>query len=199
MDQLTPLNSPVTVSRSGSLNQIFGGRRHRSNTLDSQSSIQSIETPKKPLSRQKSISELVSRVKYSLRAASSSSGNLSPSRKKQPFGYSSTAEDYDIIRTIGSGATASVYSALYKPTNSVIAIKTVNLEEIGLDDSRLEALRKEIQIMTLSRHANLLEVYQSFVHCSKLYIITPVMSAGSCQDLLSRCHKLGFEEAIVAW
>ncbi|KAI7891052.1 kinase-like domain-containing protein [Mucor mucedo] len=201
MDQLTPLNSPVTVSRSGSLNQLFGvgGRRRRSNTLDSQSSIPSIEVPKKPLSRQRSISELVSRVKSSLRSASSSSSGVSPSKKKkQTFGYSSAAEDYDIIRTIGSGATASVYSALYKPTNSVIAIKTVNLEEVGLDDARLEALRKEIQIMTLSRHVNLLEVYQSFVHCSKLYIVTPVMSAGSCQDLLSRCHKLGFEEPIVA-
>lgn len=198
MDQLTPLNSPVTISRSGSINQLFSGRRGRSNTLDSQSSIgSSIEIPKKPLSRQRSISELVSRVKSSLR--SSHSGGTSPSKKKLHFGYSSKADDYDIIRIIGTGATASVYSALYKPTKSVIAIKTVNLEEVALDDSRLEALRKEIQIMTLCRHPNLLEVYQSFVHSSKLYIVTPVMSAGSCQDLLARCHKLGFEEAIVAW
>ncbi|KAI7904865.1 kinase-like domain-containing protein [Cokeromyces recurvatus] len=108
-------------------------------------------------------------------------------------------EDYDILRTIGAGATASVYSAIYKPTQSVIAIKTVNLDEmVGLDNSRLEALRKEIQIMTLCRHRHLLEVYQSFVHFSKLYIVTPIMSAGSCHDLLLRCHKVGFEESIVA-
>ncbi|OAD02398.1 hypothetical protein MUCCIDRAFT_130565, partial [Mucor lusitanicus CBS 277.49] len=108
------------------------------------------------------------------------------------------ADDYDVLRNIGAGATASVYSAIYKPNQSVIAIKTVNLEEIGLDDSRLDALRKEIQIMTLCRHPHLLEVYQSFVHSSQLYIVTPIMSAGSCHDLLSRCHKLGFEESIVA-
>lgn len=200
MDQLTPLNSPITVSRSSSLNQLFGARRGRSNTIDSQSTITSIsEIPKKPLSRQRSISELVSRVKLSLR--SSSTGSISPLKKKQPqhIGYSSRVDDYDIIRTIGAGATASVYSAVYKPTQSVIAIKTVNLEEVALDDSRLDALRKEIQIMTLCRHVNLLEVYQSFVHSAHLYIVTPVMSAGSCHDLLSRCHKLGFEEAIVAW
>ncbi|KAG1061915.1 hypothetical protein G6F42_027553 [Rhizopus arrhizus] len=112
--------------------------------------------------------------------------------------YSSKADDYDVLRTIGAGATASVYSAIYKPNKSVIAIKTVDLEEIGLDDSRLDALRKEIQIMTLCRHPHLLEVYQSFVHSSQLYIVTPIMSAGSCHDLLSRCHKLGFEESIVA-
>lgn len=92
--------------------------------------------------------------------------------------YSSKADDYDVLRNIGAGATASVYSAIYKPNQSVIAIKTVNLEEIGLDDSRLDALRKEIQIMTLCRHPHLLEVYQSFVHSSQLYIVTPIMSAG---------------------
>ncbi|KAI8066264.1 kinase-like domain-containing protein [Gilbertella persicaria] len=152
----------------------------------------STSTVKKPVSRQRSISELVSRVRHTLKP---------PKQQPLPFSYSlysSKSEDYDILRTIGAGATASVYSAIYKPNQSVIAIKTVNLEEIGLDDARLEALRKEIQIMTLCRHPHLLDVYQSFVHASQLYIITPIMSAGSCHDLLSRTHKIGFEEPIVA-
>lgn len=196
MDQLTPLSSPVTVSRSNSINQLFI-RRSRANTLESQTQApdnNANNTPlvKKPLSRQRSISELVSRVKHSLRSNSTSS-------RKRFQAYSACAEDYDVLRSIGSGATASVYSAVYKPTQSVIAIKTVNLDEVALDDSRLDALRKEIQIMTLCRHKHLLQVYQSFVHCSQLYIVTPVMSAGSCHDLLLRCRKIGFEEAIVAW
>ena len=193
MDQLTPLQSPVTVSRTSSLNQLFTGRRGRSNTIDVTSEVTTTAAPTRaPLSRQRSISELVSRVKLSLR--SNSTGH-----RKRSLGYSSKADDYDILRSIGAGATASVYSAIHKPNGSVIAIKTVNLEEAALDDSRLEALRKEIQIMTLCRHPHLLEVYQSFVHSSQLYIIAPVMSAGSCHDLLLRCHKQGFEEAIVAW
>lgn len=221
MDQLSPLNPPVTVSRTSSLNQLFSGRRARSKTLDSSTTTTtstsnaspslihaeaSVVVPnvnKKPLSRQRSISELVSRVKLFSRSNStgSSSSPLSSLSKKrsQLISYSAKADDYDILRTIGAGATASVYSAVHKPNNSVIAIKAVNLEEVALDDSRLEALRKEIQIMTLCRHPHLLEVYQSFVHSSQLYIITPIMSAGSCHDLLSRCHKRGFEESIVAW
>lgn len=215
MDQLSPLNPPVTVARTSSLNQLFSGRRARSKTLDSSSNssnaspslihAEAVVVPnlnKKPLSRQRSISELVSRVKLFSRSnstGSSSSSPLSASKKRaQLISYSAKADDYDILRTIGAGATASVYSAVHKPNNSVIAIKAVNLEEVALDDSRLEALRKEIQIMTLCRHPHLLEVYQSFVHSSQLYIITPIMSAGSCHDLLSRCHKRGFEESIVA-
>lgn len=138
----------------------------------------------KPLSRQRSISELVSRVKHSLRP--NSTPGLSSKRSHL---YSSKSEDYDILRTIGAGATASVYSAVYKPSQSVIAIKTVNLEEMGLDDSRLEALRKEIQIMTLCRHAHLLEVYQSFVHLSQLYIVTPIMSAGNLSIFIPHSNK----------
>ncbi|CEP16889.1 hypothetical protein [Parasitella parasitica] len=226
MDQQrpSPLSTNVTVVRTSSLNNIFSStkRRARSKTVTEANSTTEISacssnnaaatiTSKKPLSRQRSISELVSRVKLSLRSNSTGSNSSSPISKRRQqqqqqqqqqhpmlVSYSSKADDYDILRTIGAGATASVYSAVYKPNQSVIAIKTVNLEDIGLDDSRLEALRKEIQIMTLCRHQHLLEVYQSFVHSSQLYIVTPIMSAGSCHDLLSRCHKLGFEESIVA-
>ncbi|KAI8977049.1 kinase-like domain-containing protein [Mycotypha africana] len=232
MDQASPLPSPVTVVRSSSFSHLLSSnkRRGRSKTvtetknspsdLNTQLFRQDIPQPtttttnitattttgasKKPsISRQKSLSELVSRVKkYSLRHSNSISRKHQSEDYKQtattPYPYSSKAEDYDILRTIGSGATASVYSAIHKPTDSVIAIKTVQLEEIGLDDSRLESLRKEIQIMTLCRHPHLLQVYQSFVHASQLYIVTPVMTAGSCHDLLARCHKVGFTENIVA-
>ncbi|KAI8643595.1 kinase-like domain-containing protein [Parasitella parasitica] len=207
MDQQrpSPLSTNVSVARTSSLNNIFSStkRRARSKTVTEANSttITSAScpsnaaatiTPKKPLSRQRSISELVSRQQKQ---------QLQQQQQQQHpmiVSYSSKADDYDVLRTIGAGATASVYSAIYKPNQSVIAIKTVNLEDIGLDDSRLDALRKEIQIMTLCRHQHLLEVYQSFVHSSQLYIVTPIMSAGSCHDLLSRCHKLGFEESIVA-
>lgn len=183
MDQ-TP---SVTVSRTSSLNQLFSSskRRARSKTITdndrtiTQTSVNAHN--KKPLSRQKSISEMIR--KLSLRTnVNHVHSPSSPRNPKRVVSYTSKAEDYDILRTIGAGATASVYSAIFKPTKSVIAIKTVNLEEVGLDDARLEALRKEIQIMTLSRHQHLLEVYQSFVHASQLYIVTPIMSAGDIQN-----------------
>ncbi|KAI8347627.1 kinase-like domain-containing protein [Choanephora cucurbitarum] len=164
-------------------------RRIRSKTFIDTPPILPTST-KKPLSRQRSISELVSRV-LTLKSKPSPPPPL-------PTYYSSCSEDYDPIRIVGSGASASVYSAIYKPNQSVIAIKTVNLEENGIDDARLDALRKEIQIMTLCRHPHLLEVLQSFVYRSQLYIITPIMSAGSCHDLLARLHHVGFDEPIVA-
>lgn len=75
-----------------------------------------------------------------------------------------------------------MFSAVHTPSRYPVAIKKVNLELLdkGQEDaSRLDALRKEIQIMTLCRHTHLLPVYQSFVSLSHLYIITPIMSAGN--------------------
>ncbi|OAD72892.1 hypothetical protein PHYBLDRAFT_100427, partial [Phycomyces blakesleeanus NRRL 1555(-)] len=83
---------------------------------------------------------------------------------------------------IGSGATAKVYAAVHVPTGSLVAVKTILLESFDrLEDgepSRLERLRKEIQIMTLCRHPHILPVHQSFVSCSILHIVMPIMSAG---------------------
>ncbi|KAI9275827.1 kinase-like domain-containing protein [Phascolomyces articulosus] len=158
---------------------------------------------KKPLSRQRSLSDLVSRLTLSFRSSSSSSSSPSSrrhsSKKNQ---YTSNLEDYETCRLIGSGATAAVYSAIHEPTQSLVAIKKVNLELLdkGNDDGslRLEALRKEIQIMTLCRHPHLLPVYQSFVSLTHLYIVMPIMSAGSCHDLLYQQHYEGLEEPLVA-
>ncbi|ORY97650.1 kinase-like domain-containing protein [Syncephalastrum racemosum] len=117
----------------------------------------------------------------------------------QPDDYSSRVEDYRICKMIGSGATAAVYAAVHRPDQRPVAIKKVNLELLDIEDAnRLEALRKEIQIMTLCRHPHLLPVLQSFVAMSHLYIITPIMSAGSCHDLLAyNCYE-GLEEPLVA-
>ena len=52
--------------------------------------------------------------------------------------------------------------------------------------------------MSLSRHQNLLPVHGSFVHGSKLYIVTPLLSAGSCLDIMRTRFKEGLEETVIA-
>lgn len=52
--------------------------------------------------------------------------------------------------------------------------------------------------MTLSKHPNLLPVYGSFVHGSKLYIVTPLLLCGSALDIMKTAYKDGFEEVVIA-
>jgi serine/threonine protein kinase len=52
--------------------------------------------------------------------------------------------------------------------------------------------------MTLSRHTNLLPVYGSFVNGSKLFIVTPFLSAGSGLDIMKTAFQRGMEEQVIA-
>ena len=52
--------------------------------------------------------------------------------------------------------------------------------------------------MSLSRHPNLLPVHGSFVNDSKLFIITPFLSAGSCLDIMKTAYPNGLDEACIA-
>ncbi|KAI7868910.1 kinase-like domain-containing protein [Spinellus fusiger] len=173
-----------------------------------------VATPQgKPLSRHHSLSEKVTQITSFLwptpRRMHSHQEQLpphSPQQEQDPANssllYSTLTTDYEIIRAIGSGATAKVYSAVYQPTASLVAIKTVLLTTLDRsrvgEASRLDRVRKEIQIMSLCRHPHLLPVYQSFVSCSLLYIVMPIMSAGSCHSLLVDNSYYGLQESLVA-
>lgn len=52
--------------------------------------------------------------------------------------------------------------------------------------------------MALSKHPNVLRVYGSFVNGSKLYIVTPYLSGGSCLDIMKTAFPDGFDEVSIA-
>lgn len=59
-------------------------------------------------------------------------------------------------------------------------------------------MQRELQIMILSKHPNLLPVYGSFVDGAKLILVMPFMAAGSCLDIMRLAHQKGMEEACIA-
>ncbi|KAI9353367.1 kinase-like domain-containing protein [Zopfochytrium polystomum] len=114
----------------------------------------------------------------------------------EDIAYSNTPADYDLGQPIGYGSSAVVYIAKYKPANKRVAIKLIDLDQF--ERNQIDELRREIQIMSLSRHPNLLPVLGSFVHDSKLYIVTPFLSAGSCLDIMKTAYPNGLEESCIA-
>lgn len=59
-------------------------------------------------------------------------------------------------------------------------------------------VQRETALMALSKHPNVLRVYGSFVSGSKLYIVTPYLSGGSCLDIMKTAFKDGFDEVTIA-
>ncbi|KAG0070816.1 hypothetical protein BGZ90_012500 [Linnemannia elongata] len=110
--------------------------------------------------------------------------------------FSSNPEDYDIRLPIGYGSSAVVYNAYYKPFNKRVAIKVIDLDMF--ERNQIDELRRETQVMALCKHPNVLRVNGAFVTDSKLYIVTPYLSAGSCLDIMKTAYPDGFEEVAIA-
>ena len=93
--------------------------------------------------------------------------------------YSQNAEDYELgnaigtinlyfiiyiffeflilmIELIGFGSSAIVYIATYVPLGSLVAIKMIELDRF--ERNQIDELRKEILVMSLCKHENLLQV-----------------------------------------
>ncbi|KAJ3144797.1 hypothetical protein HDU89_007761 [Geranomyces variabilis] len=135
-------------------------------------------------------------------SASSFRDNYSPHNQQnmpepvQQDPLSMNVDDYQIGEPIGYGSSAIVYIALYKPTNIKVAIKMIDLDMF--ERNQIDELRREIQIMSLSKHPNLLPVYGSFVNGSKLLIVTPFLSSGSCLDIMKTAFQDGMDEVSIA-
>lgn len=71
----------------------------------------------------------------------------------------------------------------------------IDLEAYGRDT---EELRRETQLMSLSKHPNVLRVRGCWVQGSKLYIATRFMSSGSMLDIMRFSHPDGFDEITIA-
>ncbi|KAJ1555018.1 hypothetical protein HK405_003434 [Cladochytrium tenue] len=110
--------------------------------------------------------------------------------------FSNNPTDYDLGKPIGYGSSAVVYIATYLPLKKTVAIKVIDLDLF--ERNQIDELRREIQIMSLSKHPNLLPVYGSFVTDSKLYIVFPFLSAGSCLDIMKTAYQNGLDEPCIA-
>ena len=110
--------------------------------------------------------------------------------------FSMNRADYQLEHAIGFGSSAIVYSAWYLPLNLRVAVKLIELEPF--ERNQIDELRREIQVMSLCRHANVLSVYTAFVHESRLWIVTPYMKGGSCLEIMRSGFKEGFEEPVIA-
>lgn len=129
----------------------------------------------------------------SLDSVKSGTGTLSTPGESA---YSMNAADYSLGPAIGFGSSAIVYYANYLPMGTPVAIKMIELDHF--ERNQIDELRREIQVMTLCRHPNLLRVLSSFVHQAKLWIVTPYLSGGSCLDIMKTGFREGFEEPIIA-
>lgn len=100
-------------------------------------------------------------------------------------------EVFDIICKLGEGAYGSVYKALHKESDSVVAIKQVPL------DTDLHEIIKEISIMQQCDSPYVVRYYGSYFKNTDLWIIMEYCGAGSVSDII-RLRKKTLTECEIA-
>ena len=112
--------------------------------------------------------------------------------------YSDNASDYTLGRPIGFGASSIVYQAEYHPSSGdplPCALKVLDLDSLPSHSLRL--LRRETQLMSLSKHPNVLRVRGTWIDGSKLYIALRLMKSGSIADVMRYGWPGGVNEEVV--
>ena len=103
---------------------------------------------------------------------------------------------YTIERLIGRGAFAKVYMARCAKLGKDgyrVAVKIMDLDSIASD---ITDILKEVQMMRMCSHPNVLCCYASFVHNSELYLVMPLMEKGSCLHVMHSAKREGLGEGM---
>jgi len=112
--------------------------------------------------------------------------------------YSDRSTDYTRGAPIGFGASSTVYAAHYHPSNATpipCALKVMDLD--SLPPRSLSLLQRETQLMSLSKHPNVLRVRGTWIDGHKLYIAMRLMNKGSAADVMRYGWPGGMEEEVV--
>ncbi|XP_041988511.1 STE20-related kinase adapter protein alpha isoform X2 [Aricia agestis] len=105
--------------------------------------------------------------------------------------------DYQLTSIIAEccGGVAVVYSAVYKPYNQNVAIKRYFVDK---SKEKANLIQQDILTRKELQHQNILPYFTSFVHGPELYVVSPLMSLGSCRDILDRYFQEGLPELACA-
>jgi p21-activated kinase 1 len=88
---------------------------------------------------------------------------------------------YRNLNKIGQGASGGVFTAYENGTNKCVAIKQMNLEL----QPKKDLIINEILVMKDSKHKNIVNFMDSFLHGGDLWVVMEYMEGGSLTDVVT--------------
>lgn len=88
---------------------------------------------------------------------------------------------YRDFEKIGAGASGGVFTAYQVGTNVSVAIKQMNLEQ----QPKKDLIINEILVMKESKHRNIVNYIDSFLHKGDLWVVMEFMEGGSLTDVVT--------------
>lgn len=92
---------------------------------------------------------------------------------------------YELGRLLGQGTFAKVYYARNTETNQSVAIKVIDKEKIT-KASLIDQIKREISIMRLVRHPNIIHLYEVMATKTKIYFALEYAKGGELFDKVAK-------------
>lgn len=106
---------------------------------------------------------------------------------KKAIGYANVFDFYEFRDNLGQGKYGIVKHGVHKKTLKEVAIKIVKKKELNLKDQEL--LKREIEVLKICQHPNIIKLEDIFENQDYLYIVMEYLKGG---DLFSFLEKRRF-------
>ncbi|KAL0447510.1 UNVERIFIED_CONTAM: CBL-interacting serine/threonine-protein kinase [Sesamum latifolium] len=93
---------------------------------------------------------------------------------------------YEMGRLLGKGAFAKVYYATNLATDESVAIKVIKKDEVIKDQRMMEQIKREIAVMRLVRHPNIVELKEVMATKSKIFFVMEYVRGGALFSKVAR-------------
>nr|CAD1829022.1 unnamed protein product [Ananas comosus var. bracteatus] len=101
---------------------------------------------------------------------------------------------YELGRTIGEGTFAKVRFAKNSETGDPVAIKILDKEKV-LKHKLVEQIKREISIMKLIKHPNVVRLHEVMGSKSKIFIVLELVTGGELFDIIDNYGRMREDEA----
>ncbi|KAI3468328.1 hypothetical protein Pfo_024991 [Paulownia fortunei] len=85
---------------------------------------------------------------------------------------------YEMGRLLGKGTFAKVYYGKHLATNECVAIKVIKKDEVIKNERMMEQIKREISVMRLVRHPNIVELKEVMATKSKIFFVMEYVLGG---------------------
>ena len=97
--------------------------------------------------------------------------------------------DYLLNEEIGSGGFAKVVQGIHIPTGEKVAVKIMDKEQIFSEPLNLNRIQREIAILKIVRHKNIIKLYELMETPNKIYLVMEYCNGGELFDyIVSKQH-----------
>jgi serine/threonine protein kinase len=95
---------------------------------------------------------------------------------KQAIGYANLHDYYDLKESLGKGKYGLVKRGIHIKSQREVAVKIVKKKELSLKD--IELLKREIEVLKVCQHPNIIRFYDVFENSDYIYIVMEYLKGG---------------------